>query len=364
MPQSGVVMTIREGRWRCPRCNRENLGRERDCRGCGEPRGDDVVFYLPEEAPEVEDEALLTRARAGTEKLCEFCDAANPPEAEVCTGCGAPLTERRREEVFHPVASPTLDPPPPPPRPSPRRRGVLALGCIGLLVASGLVGIAVLGGKLWREGVQLEVAAVSWELTFETERQVTVTRTGWQGELPAGARPLSSRRAQRGTRQVQIGTTTGTEAEQVRVQVGTEKVKVGTRDLGNGFFEDVYEERPVYENRTRERKVTRPVYREEPVWGTEVTYQLEEWQLARNARNDGSDRSPVWPSLEEGERERPGSRREVCRVFLTAEGGKRFVHEVSASELTMFEPGRVFRGEVDAFGKLRSLRPSRVESGS
>jgi hypothetical protein len=160
-----------------------------------------------------------------------------------------------------------------------------------------------------------------------------------------------------------VGTTTGTATEQVRVQAGTERVKVGTRDLGNGFFEDVYEERPVYETRTRERQVSRPVYRDEPVWDTEVTYQVDEWQLVRSAHAEGSDLDPKWPPLEPDEREKPGSRREVCRVFLTATGGKRFVHEVRAGELAAFEPGRAFSGKVDAFGTLHTLRPSRVESG-
>jgi hypothetical protein len=43
-------MAIREGPWRCPRCNGENLGRHLHlkCSGCGDTRDDDVIFSLPD----------------------------------------------------------------------------------------------------------------------------------------------------------------------------------------------------------------------------------------------------------------------------------------------------------------------------
>ena len=109
--------------------------------------------------------------------------------------------------------------------------------------------------------------------------------------------------------------------------------------------------------------MTRPVYRQEPVFDAEVTYQVQEWQAVRTARAEGADLEPRWPQLEPGERERPGSRREACRVHLASSAGKRFNHEVRAEELPRYEPGRAFRGKVDAFGTLRSLRPTRVEAG-
>ena len=332
-----VRVTVREGHWRCPRCDRDNLGRNLQCQGCGDPRGDDVRFYLPEEAPAVTDEQLLARARAGADRLCEFCDASNPPAAKVCAGCGAPLTERQREEVFQPLqpgtpvaAQPLVAPAPPPPEAQQQASGMsrgAKIGGLGCLVALVLAGIAFVVGSLWQREATLTVTGVSWQRSFDTERMVTVTRTGWQGELPAGARSLSSRQAQRSMRQV---------------KVGTEKVKVGARDLGNGFFEDVYEERPVT--------------RDEPVYGTEVTYQVDEWQLARTARTEGADFEPRWPLVEPGERERPGTHKEVYRVFLSGPGGKRLARSVRESELGRFAVGSRHRAKVDMFGAVHGLK--------
>jgi hypothetical protein len=331
-----VLVTIREGRWRCPRCNRSNLGRDLQCQGCGDPRGDDVKFYLPEDAPEVTDGRLLAQAKAGADRLCEFCDAANPPDAKVCSGCGAPLTERQRQDVFHPdqsapvaaqplVAS-ALPPPAIPDRAPGLSRGA-KLGGLGCLVALLMAGAAFVVGSLWQHEATLTVTGVSWQRSIDTERRVTVRKTGWQGELPAGARSLSSRQAQRSTRQV---------------KVGTERVKVGTKDLGNGFFEDVYEERPVT--------------RAEPVYGTEVTYEVDEWQFARTAREEGADFEPHWPLLEPGERERSGTRKEVCRVFLSGPRGKRLSAVVKGADFGRYTVGSRHRAKVDAFGAVHGLK--------
>jgi hypothetical protein len=350
-------MTIREGRWRCPRCNRENLGRDLECQGCGDTRDDDVAFYLPGEEPEVTDQELLDRARAGTDLLCEYCEASNPPDAEECEGCGAPLGERRRQEVYHPDQQPKQAVAPPPPKRGLGRGAKLGLfGCFGVFA---VLLLTLVVGSLWHSDVVVTVENVSWERSLDVEHQVTVTRTGWEGELPSGARPVSRRRAVREQRQVQVGTTTATENESYRVQVGTEKVKVGTRDLGNGFFEDVYEDRPVYETRTRQKQVNRPVYEQQPVWAVEVTYRIDEWQAVRTARESGSDLSPRWPVVGGGERERPGSRKATYSVVLKGPKGQRFTYEPSASAFQRFAPGSKHTGQLDAFGNLDDVRPRR-----
>jgi hypothetical protein len=77
---------------------------------------------------------------------------------------------------------------------------------------------------------------------------------------------------------------------------------VGTRDLGNGFFEDVYE--------------SRPVYRPRPVYRTKHSYEIERWVKDRTARASGRDPTPTWPDpgLRRGERE--GARRETYTAIL------------------------------------------------
>jgi zinc finger protein len=75
------VVAIREGAWDCPHCGRKgNRGPEKYCGGCGAPRGEDVPFYLPDDAPEVVEAEKLKRAQAGPDWTCPFCEADNPAD--------------------------------------------------------------------------------------------------------------------------------------------------------------------------------------------------------------------------------------------------------------------------------------------
>ncbi len=83
-------MAIREGAWDCLHCGmKRNRGPEKFCGGCGAPRGDNVKFYLPEDARVVEDEEELRRAKAGPDWNCRYCGGDNQGYNNFCTGCGA-----------------------------------------------------------------------------------------------------------------------------------------------------------------------------------------------------------------------------------------------------------------------------------
>src|SRR5688572_14519587 len=122
VPQSiigwSLIMAIREGAWDCPHCGRKgNRGPEKYCGGCGAPRGEDVQFYLPADAPEVTEAKALERAKAGPDWTCSFCEADNPSTNAFCSSCGAgrdgskprEIVEHRKDAAPLPVA-----PPPPP----------------------------------------------------------------------------------------------------------------------------------------------------------------------------------------------------------------------------------------------------------
>ena len=84
-------MAIREGAWDCPHCGRKrNRGPDKFCGGCGAPRGEEVRFYLPDDAREVTDAAELARAQAGPDWICPYCEGDNPAGNAFCSGCGAP----------------------------------------------------------------------------------------------------------------------------------------------------------------------------------------------------------------------------------------------------------------------------------
>ena len=76
-----------EGYWDCPYCDKKaNLGRYRNCPGCGRPRGSSTKFYLIEKDKFV-DESVVPK---GPDWFCECCESYNTFSADYCTSCGAP----------------------------------------------------------------------------------------------------------------------------------------------------------------------------------------------------------------------------------------------------------------------------------
>lgn len=354
-------MAIREGAWDCPVCGRKrNRGPEKFCGGCGSPRGEDVPFYLPEDAAEVTDAEALRRAQLGPDWTCPFCESDNPADNAFCSSCGSAKDGSTVRQVVEHRDAP---PPPPPPaaeaaaltgKPS-RGPGILKLGCLGLLL---------LFGVLWCLGrpreETLTVTGVRWERTIDVEAPRLVTEEGWEGEVSGALQILSSQREIHHHNRVQIGSETRTRTVTERVQTGTESVKVGTRDLGNGYFEDVYEDRPVYEEVSREETYEEPVYREDPVYGNRIRYQIEKWETARAAKAAAADRSPRWPDPQLREREREKARAERYEVlFESGDGQARVYRARSQTEWESFEEGRSYRAKVGGDGEiLEILGPS------
>jgi hypothetical protein len=168
------------------------------------------------------------------------------------------------------------------------------LGCLAVALVLGLGFCTVAGYLALRKTEErVSVRGFEWERTIAVEAERMVRAEAWQSEVPHGARVLSQHRDVRRTE---------------RVQTGTRRVKTGTRDLGNGFFEDVYQDQPVYT--------------ENPVYDTRVSYEALRWVNDRTARAEGHDRSPHWPDPRLGSRERESGRTESYVVVL--EGKKTY----------------------------------------
>jgi len=285
-------MAIREGKWRCPYCASVNRGAELACNGCGATRDKDVTFFLEEDAPEVTDEALLAQAGGGADWLCEFCQTSNQQKESRCGHCGAERgTSPSRPERELPLASALMSsatPPPgaPPTAPRKGRRGCGIVAAVLLLLSLGFC--AVVSYLAFRKTEEtVTVAGFEWERTIQVEAWRTVQESAWEGEQPGGARVVGRSREVRRTD---------------REQVGTERVRVGSRDKGNGFFEDVYEDRPVY--------------RSKDVYDTRIRYEIEKWVPDRTARSTGRDQAPRWPDPGLHGREREARRSEKYEVVL------------------------------------------------
>src|SRR5215210_1545923 len=349
-------MAIREGAWDCPHCGRKrNRGPDKFCGGCGAPRGEEVRFYLPDDAREVTDAAELERAQAGPDWICPYCEGDNPAGNAFCSGCGAPRDGAAVRPVVEHRDAPMPPPPaPPPPQPvvSQGKGGGLKKGC-----GIGCLGLLLVVGFFWFLGrpreATLTVEGLSWERSVQVEALRTVTEEAWEDSLPAGARVLSRSRQVHHTNRVQTGTERKTRTVNEQVQVGTERVKVGSRDLGNGYFEDVYEDRPVYENRSHEESYDEPVYREDPVYRLRYRYQVEKWMPSREARAGAQDLAPRWPDTGLRSKQRAGNRTEVYEVlFEDRDGAGRVYRARDEVEWKGFEQGSAYRAKVRSNGEI------------
>jgi len=363
-------MAIREGAWDCPSCGRKrNRGPEKHCAGCGVPRGSEVRFYLPEDAPEITDPDALARAGSGPDWTCSYCEGDNRADADYCTGCGASKEGAPPRAVIEyrgappgPPAEKSRPTPPPPEtavareEPPKKKKGCARFGCLGLILA------ALATFWLTRpDDAVLTLQSFAWEHSVEVEVARTVTREAWEGEVPAGARILGRERAIYEHKQTRIGSETKTRTVTEQVQVGTEQVKVGVRDLGNGYFEDIYEDRPIYETRRREETYEEPIYRSDPIYRTRIRYQIEVWESARTEKASGRDHSPRWPLVRDTARERPGKREGIyTATFKSTEGDLYTYTTRNFKEWSRLELGQRYQAKVLG-DRVRSLEPLRLE---
>jgi len=171
----------------------------------------------------------------------------------------------------------------------------------------------------------LTVAGFEWERKVAVEAWRTVRERAWEGSVPSQARVVSRRQEVHHTE---------------RDQVGTRRVKAGTRDLGNGFFEDVYRDEPVY--------------RERPVHRTRVTYDIQRWLPDRTVRASGQDHAARWPDpgLQAGERE--VSRSEKLVVVLN--GKRTYRMELPEAHWAALQPGQPVNAVIRGGWSVRELR--------
>jgi hypothetical protein len=360
-------VAIREGKWKCKNCDNVALGHIVVCPTCGQARGDDVEFFIEDDdAPEVTDGALLAQANAGSDWICAYCKNSNKAtQDKACASCGAPreegatraagevvglgyksASEQRKAEAAAVPASVA------PAAAAPAGSGIftkLIFGCLALLILSCCLGTWILGRK--REA-QLTVSTISWKRTVEVEKWATVTHDDWN--VPSGGRVLGSSREVRDYEQVQVGTREVTKTR--RVQSGTERVRVGKKNKGNGFFEDVYEDRPVYRTQTYTER--EPVYERRPIYATKYRYEIDEWVKDRDEVAQGQDLKPAWPTfqLAAATKEREGRRSEVYEVTLRDERESFVYTATGEADFIRFAPGSRWTGLVRS-GKAEQLKP-------
>jgi hypothetical protein len=351
-------MAIREGRWDCPSCGSTRVyGRHVDCPGCGKPRPAGIRFYLADGEPAITDPEQLREATAGPDWICLHCAASNRATQASCGGCGAP----RGSSPTQPVIEYRAGAAPPlvaaaggvgatggaaggveaaggatavPAKAIPRnhrrasRNILLGIAAVCLLPVAIVAGIT-LGQEREEEVLPAVVENLWWERAITIPFVEFSDGEGWT--VPDSAEILAREQRVRRTERVvlrvdttwrtvpvweqvleRVDTVERTVSEEVRT--GTEIRVCGSRDLGNGYFEDVECREPVYETRTRTETDIIPRYRQVqagterrmdldvvhgrvPVYGTWFRYRTRAWTTREVTRQGTLDSVPAWPEL-------------------------------------------------------------------
>lgn len=336
-------MAIREGRWDCPTCGTQGLlGRDTKCGNCGATRPEGIKFYLPENAPAVANAAQLAVAQAGADWICDYCGSSNRADATTCYDCGAPQGAKRQVVQSDPL--PNTNPEPPPPVKPPSKKSRWQIGCLGFL--GSLIALLI----IWFQPQQIDatVTQTHWQRSIAIEQLTTLVESDWS--IPTGSRLLSQQEEIHHYKQVLERYETRTRDVSEQVAVGSESYVCGTVDLGNGFFEDRMCDRTIYETRTSTETYEEPIYRDEPVYQTKYTYEIDRWLVNRTPQTSGNDRNPYWPEIVLGPQERQGAGEETYRVDFEGKNGKSYQITMPLARWLDFEVGTQHRITVNRLG--------------
>lgn len=360
------VEIIREGYWICPNCRSKNTGSLIQCSSCGAARGE-VEFFYDESAAEVTDASEKAKALEGPDWVCAYCSTSNPAGTSVCKQCaGARDSGKKRIQRDLPPRPTTDKPPagsvaPAPPVPGWVKKAFM--GMFGLLILLGYLATTT-------SDYQAEITACRWQRSIELQQFVPVTKSDWRNQTPTGARTLREERKVRSHRKVLEGYRDVQERRSEKVKTGSRRVKTGVKDLGNGRFKETWSDQPIYETRYRTVTVSKPFYRQEPIYDTWVTYEVNEWKAMETITSSGRDEIPAWPVSGVVSRTGPpqlGDRREGPRqeeygvTFKLASDNKAYetttidLKPISADQFLKLRPGTRWVAVYNGLGQLVAM---------
>ena len=330
------------GYWDCPFCGTKgNLGTVVNCPSCGRARGD-VQFYMKgytegetreeNERADVEylDEEQAKYISKNPDWYCSFCNSLNSDNAETCGNCGASRAdseanyfEMLKKNKEREAAEAAAQPQPSQPKGSSKSHK--------FLIAVSLVLIALLIWFLLPKNQPGTITGFSWARQISTEEYQEVTEEDWS--VPSGGTLISQQEKIHHYDTVQQGTRSEQRSRQV---IDHYETYYTYEDRGNGTFEEVSHERPVYD--TEYYYVEVPNYVQVPRYRTAYTYRIWRWMSGETFTSSGQDHSPVWPEVTEDEthreknKETGSGRYGVYRITLANEKGEPATYRLNEAD--------------------------------
>jgi rRNA maturation endonuclease Nob1 len=349
--------------WTCENCGTRNPGPNGFCNACGAPQPEDVEFEQPLDQKLITDEEKLTRAKAGPDIHCPYCNARNAGDVKFCGACGGDLSGAAVRESGHVVgahregpvpdvncpacgtanpgnnkvcsncgSSLTREPvekpePRPQPKPSPARKGA----SLGLILGGGAICLiaAVVIFMLFFKTEELigRVEGVHWERSIPVEVLALVERQDWFDAIPSDAEV--------GTCEQEYRYTSDQSEPNSEEVCGTPY----TVDTGSGFGEVVQD--CVYE-----------------VYDDKCTYSVMDWQIFDTLTLTGTNLNPHWPDANLAEDQREGDPEESYEVTFSSSEGEYTYTTSDPVEFSQFSSDSSWTLKVNALGGLVSVEPA------
>lgn len=349
------------GYWDCKSCGSTGIrGDNRECPNCGCPRGSDTKFYMGENIEYVP-------ANKATNKrpdwLCPYCDALNSAASKECKGCGA--SREDSEKNYFDLHEKTT------PKPktqqvtqsvsvnNPIRANTTTASFVStiskILIPVIIIGLLIFAGvQLFTPHTEkMTVSSFSWERSIQIEHYVTVDESGWT--LPSKARLRYSNQEIKEYRNVLDHYETRTRQVEKERIVGYEEYVVGYEDLGNGMFEEITDQRPVYETYYETETYEEPIYRQEPVYATRYYYEIEKWKPNRKVNTSGADKNPEWGSVTLESNERVLAQNEKYIVYFYDKKNKNYSREISYSLWNELSQGDTINVRISRLGIISEI---------
>ena len=376
-----------EGLWDCPYCDTKGIrGRERVCPVCSKERGEHTKFYMGNPDDYVVPEAEAKKISKEPDWLCAYCDSYNVATAKKCFNCGHEKNEgdityfekhkqkEEREKEFQSYndfsqkkysdglekenrssyqnklydnhgyernkyqSSKNQK--------TKKKSNFFKFAGIGLAIFAVVWLMCFL---FIPKEAEMTITDIAWEYQLQIEEYRTVEESGWT--LPSGGRLQYSQSEIHHYQDVldHYETKTRTYTEQVLDHYET--VVTGHRDLGNGYFEEITSQQPVYRTETKTETYQEPVYRSEPVFQTKYYYEIDKWMYDRTIKSSGHDKNTYYGEYILAEKEREGSRKQDYEFTGKTEEDI-YTFDVSKEEWDKYEVGDVITVKINNLGMV------------
>lgn len=406
------------GYWGCKYCGTKIIrGDKTSCPHCGAGRDKNVKFYMREGVLEY---VAPKQENKKENWICSYCGLQNDDSKNVCIYCNATREadskkyseihtpkkientnknhenyERKEstenhetktdDEVYSEIEeffgisldkyrkkSPDLDV-------ISKKYEINKLSAVSVVVI--IIFAVLIGGLFLGDGtVHAEVQNFSWSRKINIEKFGTFEEESWN--FPKKARLISSEEQikeykdvvdhyETKTREVPREVLDHYEERTVEVPVEVidhyETVVDGYKDLGNGQFEEITRQEPVYRTEYETKiekepvyitvydteKYTEPVYTSEPVYATKYYYEIDKWVFDYCAKSSGNDKEPYWKEVVLEENQRNGSKSEVYTIYCKTDDGKSYNLDISYDLWTSLNSGDEISFEKDFSGDIK-----------